>query len=158
MPRLICLAHPVKRKKPNLEASRLKKPKRAQEPRRVYGILERVPVYLEVHTPIWEALRLHSTHQLVIDEEHPEEALPADVLPAEHLTNGALDHVERALADRRTRSLEDGNAIGKGLLAKEWDRLFDREKEWLAIRALLASAIPRPGKAKKNRALLLIKA
>jgi hypothetical protein len=55
--------------------------------------------------------------------------------------------------------LKDAGAIAdKGILAKEWDRVFDREKEWLAIRTLLAGAITRSAKSKKNRALLLIKA
>jgi hypothetical protein len=157
MPRLICLAHPIKRK-PG-KGPRPKKIKGAPEPQRVYGILERVPVYLDVHASIWEALRAHATHQLVIDDEHPEEALPADVIPAERLRNGALDDVERALAERRERMVRDGSAIaGKGVLAKEWDRVFDREKEWLAIRAVLASAISRSSKSTKSRALLLITA
>ena len=158
MPRLICLAHPIKRRKPTTVVSGARAI-RVPEPQRVYGILDRVPVILEVHTPIWEALRLHATHQLVIDEAHPEEALSADVILIDRLSNGALHDVERALAERRARLLEAGKAItGKGMLAKEWDRVFDREKEWLAIRGLLAAAIPRSTKSKKNRALLLIKA
>jgi hypothetical protein len=158
MPRLICLAQAIKRKKSKGDAPPERKTRGTQDPQRLYGILERVPLRLEVHTPIWDALREQSTHQLVIDEAHPEEAFPADVIAVERLADGALDQVERALADRRQLILEDAKKIDKGLLAKDWDRVFDREKEWLAIRSLLASAVPRSAKPKKNRALLLIKA
>ena len=51
-----------------------------------------------------------------------------------------------------------GKALGP---ATVWDKLFDQEKEWLAIRGLIAGAIPRGAasiKRAKNRALLLIKA
>jgi hypothetical protein len=45
-----------------------------------------------------------------------------------------------------------------GVLAKDLDGAFEREREWLAIRGLLATALPRTKKAKKGRAILLINA
>jgi hypothetical protein len=112
---------------------------------------------------IWDTLRRHASRQLVIDEEHPEEALPADVLPIEALSNGALDDIEHVLTRHHTQSLKAQQALAqKGILAKDWDKLFDQEKEWLAIRGLIAAALPRSGassaKRSKERALLLIKA
>ncbi len=157
MPRLLCLAKAAPSKR-----SRGKRAERPQEPRRLYGILEQVPVYLQANVPIWNALRQHAKHQLIIDEEHPEEAFAADVLPLGTLTDGALDDIEHALSQRRAHVLKSEQALQeKGLLSKEWDKLFDQEKEWLAIRGLIASAIPRGAaaiKRAKNRALLLIKA
>jgi hypothetical protein len=154
MPRLICLGHAVKRK-----AEKGSRSRPAPEPQRVYSILESVPLRLAFHVPIWRALAEHATRQLVIDQEHPEEAMPAEVLPLDRLANGALERIERALRDRLTKTRQDiDTGVQRGVLAKDLDGAFEREKEWLAIRGLLASALPRTKKAKKGRAILLINA
>ena len=128
MSRQLCLAKAAKRRSPS-KRSGGKHADRSQEPRRLYGILERVPVYLQANVPIWDALRRHATHQLIIDEEHPEEAFAADVLPLGTLTDGALDDIERALSQRRAHVLKSEQALQeKGLLSKEWDKLLTKKK------------------------------
>lgn len=155
MPRLICLGKAVKRR-----AGQGRRPRAVEpEPQRVYSILERVPLHLAFHVPIWNALAKHATRQLVIDREHPEEAMPAEVLPLDHLANGAMESIEDALKDRLTKIRNDINTgVPKGVLTKDLDGAFEREKEWLAIRGLLATALPRTKKTKKDRAILLINA
>lgn len=155
MPRLICLGHAVKRK-----VEKGGRPKSAAlEPQRVYSILESVPLRLAFHVPIWNALAEYATRQLVIDQEQPQEAMPAEVLPLDRMANGALEKIEDVLRDRLTKTRHDiDKGVKRGVLTKDLDSAFEREKEWLAIRGLLATAWPRTKKAKKGRAILLIDA
>ena len=154
MPRLICLGQPVKRGGERANCAR------QAEPQRIYTILESVPLRLAFHVPIWKALAKRATRQLIIDQENREEAMPAEVLPLERLANGTLERIEHALSDRLTKTRQEiDTKVERGVLAKDLDSAFEREKEWLAIRGLLASALTRTkSKAKKGRAILLIDA
>jgi hypothetical protein len=136
-----------------------------------YTVLERVPVYLPEHTEIWDAIFTLGQRQLVIDEQQPDDAFPATVLVTEALNGDALATIESTLSEVRDRTLVTEKAVREEseVLGKALDTLYSEQKEWLAIRMLLANAIirssatkARPGKTqskvKKNRAILLIDA
>lgn len=130
-----------------------------------FTMLERVPVRLTAHTPVWAALRKHGTRQPIVDAEHPQDSFPAHVVAIEALGADAVAAVAEVLAERRALMLAGEKGGGPAdILGRPLDKLFEQEMEWLAIRNLLAAALagagtpPRGRKKKPARALLLIDA
>lgn len=130
-----------------------------------FTILERVPLRLAAHKPVWDVLRKHAVRQPIIDDAHAEAAFPADVVPVDQLGGEAAMAIASVLAERRAMVLAaEKDAPAGDILSKRLDRLFEQEMEWLALRNLLAAALPRAsgagGKRRKpaRRALLLIEA
>ena len=164
MPLIVCLAQPVTNAggKGTSEAA----PPAQKQIR--FNIVERVPVLKAVHAPVWEALKKASNRQFVIDANHPEEAFQADVLNIADINGDVFDCIERALTNARSKALDaEKTASGDGSLDKSLDRTFDQQREWLALRILLARAGIRPVVAGKparktnvraRRALLLVDA
>ena len=160
MPRLLCLAQahaPAKRPRAKAAAAAKAAPRQS-----AFTMLERVPVRLAVHNGVWAAIRKQATRQPIVDTEHPEEAFAAHVVQLDQLGGEALQAIAGALAERRALMLDaEKHAPDSDVLARRLDRLFEQELEWLAIRNLLASALPRaPGRrrSKAGRVLLLIDA
>jgi hypothetical protein len=159
--RLICLAQLSKaaRGKP---APARKRAGKAAPRQQAYTFLERVPLRLPAHKPVWEALRRHATRQAVVDAEHPKDAFNAEVIPLDQLSGEAWAALALVLAERRALTLDAGKqATASEILGKPLDAIFAQELEWLNLRNLLAAAMPRtPTKAarvrKSARALLLV--
>jgi hypothetical protein len=127
-----------------------------------FTILERVPLRLAAHKPIWDALRKHAMRQLIVDDEHHEDAVPAGVVLIDQLGVGVLNELSDVLGERRALVLAaEKQGIDCDLLAKPLDRIYEQELEWLQIRNVLAVASRTSAKgtrSKKSRALLLIDA
>ena len=156
MSRVLCLAeaHAAARQ-PRGKASRAAKDKPAS-----FTILERVPLRLSAHKPVWDALRKHAARLDIIDAEHPDDTFPASVLLLDQLTAEAAAEVSSVLGERRALVLAaEKEGIDSDILGKPLDKIFEQELEWLQIRNLLAIALRANGKskrAKRPRALLLI--
>ena len=164
MPRLLCLGQPEKPPTRRRSATSGKGAK-GEPKQHTFTILERVPIRLPAHAAVWAALRKHATRQLIIDAEHPEEAFAADVVLIDQLSGEALGLITEVLAERRSLALEAEKQVAVGdILAKRLDRIFEQELEWLSIRNLLASTLPRAKarqstrRTKHNRVLLLVDA
>src|SRR5712671_5140499 len=163
MPWIVCLAQPVTntRGKGTIDAAPPQKQIR-------FNIVERVPILNAVHAPVWEALRKAGNRQLVIDADHPEEAFQADVINIGEINDDVLNSIECALTIARSKALDaEKTATSDGSLDKSLDRTFDQQREWLALRILLAKAGVRPVADRKparkanvraKRALLLVDA
>ena len=133
-----------------------------------FNIVERVPILKTVHAPVWEALKKAGNRQFVIDADHPEEAFQADVVKIADICGDVYNSIERALTKARLKALDaEKTASSDGSLDKSLDRTFDQQREWLALRILLAKAGVRPvtnGKparkanVRAKRALLLVDA
>lgn len=129
-----------------------------------FTILERVPLRLAANKPVWDALRKHATRQPIIDDAHAGAAFPADVVLVGQLGSEAAMSIASVLAERRAMVLAaEKDAPASDILSKRLDRLFEQEMEWLALRNLLAAALPRGGprsskRSKTTRALILIEA
>lgn len=128
-----------------------------------FTILERVPLRLAAHKPIWDALRKHAMRQLIVDGEHREDAIPAGVVLVDQLGAGVLSELSDVLGERRALVLAaEKQGIDCDLLAKPLDRIYEQELEWLLIRNLLVGALRKaptertPRTRKSGRALLLI--
>jgi hypothetical protein len=128
-----------------------------------FTVLERAPVGLAAHKPIVDTLRKHATRSTVIDDAHSAEAFAADVIFVDQLGGEAATSIAAVLAERRAMALAaEKDGPGNDILAKRLDRIFEQEMEWLAIRNLLAAALPRaaapPAKRRKpqRRALVLV--
>lgn len=156
MSRVLCLAdaHGAARQ-PRGKASRA-----AKEKPPAFTILERVPLRLAAHKPVWDALRKHAARQDMIDAEHPDDTFAASVLPLDQLTAEAAAEVSSVLGERRALILAaEKEGIDSDILGKPLDKIFEQELEWLQIRNLLAIALRANGKGKRGkrtRALLLI--
>jgi hypothetical protein len=173
MPRMICYAQAKRRKTAKGKASTHRSGGGSVSDSSVtYTILDRVPMYLSEHTEIWDAIFTLGQRQLIIDEEHPDDAFHATVLQTESINGDALASIESTLSEVRDRFLDAEKAVREKneVLGKPLDSLYSEQKEWLGIRMLLANAIVRSSatktrvkkarvkKAKKNRAILLIDA
>jgi hypothetical protein len=164
MPWIVCLAQPVT----NTRGKGTSDPTPPTQKQIRFNIVERVPILKAVHAPIWEALRMAGNRQFVIDADHPEEAFQADVVRIADIDGDAFNFIERALTKARSKALDAEKAASSdGSLDKSLDRAFDQQREWLALRILLAKAGVRPvadGKAARKanvrakRALLLVDA
>ena len=96
--------------------------------------------------------------------EHPEEAFAANVIAIDKLTPEAVAAIATVLAEGRALALgAEKHAPDSDVLAKRLDKLFEQELEWLAIRNLLAAALPRTGgrkpagkRGKKGARVLLL--
>jgi len=164
MPWIVCFAEPVTstRGKGTSDAA----PPALKQIR--FNIVERVPILKAVHSPVWEALRKAGNRQFVIDADHPEEAFQADVVNIADIDGDAFNSIVRALTRARSKALDaEKTASRDGSLDKSLDRTFDQQREWLALRILLAKAGIRPvadekparkANARANRALLLVDA
>ena len=158
MVRMLCLAQaqPPANRRGRRKAAKAAEASATQQ---TFIILERAPVG-QSHRTIWNALRRHGEKQHVIDSEFPQDAFQADVITLDRLSGDAIAAIASVLAERRAMTLaaqKDG--VADDLLAKRWDKLFEQEMEWLAIRNLLATAVRRPRKGsgrRAARALLLI--
>ena len=158
--RLICLAQLSKASRGGSAPAK----KRGKAPPRpqTYTFLERVPLRLAAHRPVWDALRKHATRQVVVDAEHPKDTLNADVIPLDQLSGESWAALGLVLAERRALALDaEKQATASEILGKPLDPIFAQELEWLTLRNLLAAAMPRtPAKTararKTNRALLLL--
>lgn len=152
MPRVLCLA----------EAHGAAKQPRSRPARKpqTFTLLERVPLRLATHKPVWDALRKHASRLSITDTEHPEEAFSADVIMIDQLGSEALASIASVLAERRAMVLAaEKDAPASDVLGRRLDRTFEQELEWLLIRNLLAVALRGAGKSsrgKRTRALLLI--
>ncbi|MFN3623536.1 MAG: hypothetical protein ACK4TP_05675 [Hyphomicrobium sp.] len=160
MSRLICLAqaHAVPKRAGSKSARAAK-----DAPALSFTVLERAPLRLASHKPIWDVLRKHATRQSIVDDAHPEASFDADVVLVDQLGAEAVLSVASVLAERRAMALAaEKDAPGSDILGKRLDRLFEQEMEWLAVRNLLAAALPRAseGRSKRRkpqrRALLLV--
>jgi hypothetical protein len=169
MPRMICYAQAKGRKAAKERPSRTHSGARSASASPVtYTVLERVPIYLSEHIEIWDAIFALGDRQLIIDEEHPDDTFLATVVLTENLRGQALTTIEDTLSEARDRILiaEKGIRRENAVLGKALDALYAEQKEWLAIRMLLANAIVRTSATKarsakvkkKNRAILLIDA
>ena len=155
MSRVLCLAEAHgAAKQPRGKTSR------AKDKPITFTILERVPLRLSAHKPVWDALRKHAGRQDIIDGEHPDDTFPAGVLLLDQLAATTVGDLSAVLSERRALILSaekeglDGDVLGKPL-----DKIFEQELEWLQLRNLLAIALRTSAKskrAKKTRALLLI--
>jgi hypothetical protein len=160
--RLICLAQLSKASGPRATPAAKKRAGKAAPRPQTYTFLERVPVRLSAHKPVWDALRKHATRLAVVDAEHPKDAFNADVVPLDQLSGETWAAVALVLAERRALALDaEKQATAGEILGKPLDPIFAQELEWLMLRNLLAAAMPRaPAKAgrarKTNRALLLL--
>lgn len=161
MSRVLCLAQAHGALKPE-RSKRGRAAKDAPKPV-AFTVLERVPLRLAAHKPVWDALRKHATRQSIIEDAHADVAFPADVVRVDQLGGEAAMAISTVLADRRAMVLAAEKDVPAGdILSKRLDRLFEQEMEWLALRNLLAAALPRAagtaGKRRKpqRRALLLI--
>jgi hypothetical protein len=155
---MLCLAQPHGAlKQPRSKPARASSP--APKPQS-FTILERVPMRLPAHKPIWDALRKHAAQHAIVDDAHPEEAFAADIVAFDRLSADAIASISAVLAERRAMALDaEKDPPGSDLLAKRLDRIFEQEMEWLAIRNLLAMAARgggKGGKRKASKALLLI--
>jgi hypothetical protein len=160
--RLICLGQVSKASRGRQPGAK-KRAGKAQQPRpQAYTFLERVPLRLSTHKPVWDALRRHATRLPVIDAEHPKDTFNADVIPLDQLSGEAWAALSLVLADRRALALDaEKQSTASEILGKPLDPVFAQELEWLTLRNLLAAAMPRtPAKStrarKSNRALLLL--
>jgi hypothetical protein len=160
--RLICLGQ-VSKVSRGRQPGAKKRAGKAQQPRpQAYTFLERVPLRLSAHKPVWDALRRHATRLPVIDAEHPKDTFNADVIPLDQLSGEAWAALSLVLADRRALALDaEKQSTASEILGKPLDPVFAQELEWLTLRNLLAAAMPRtPAKStrarKSNRALLLL--
>jgi hypothetical protein len=161
--RLICLAQVSKASRGRQPSPAKKRASKAQQPRpQAYTFLERVPLRLSAHKPVWEALRRHATRLPIVDAEHPKDAFPADVIPLDQLSGEAWAALSLVLMERRALALDaEKQATASEILSKPLDPIFAQELEWLSLRNLLAAAMPRtpakPARARNsNRALLLL--
>jgi hypothetical protein len=160
--RLICLAQVSKASRGRQPAPAKKRAGKAAPRPQAYTFLERVPLRLSAHKPVWDVLRKHATRLPVIDAEHPKDTFDADVLPLDQLSGEAWAALALVLAERRALALDaEKQATASEILGKPLDPIFAQELEWLMLRNLLASAVPRaPAKSarprKPNRALLLL--
>lgn len=158
MSRVLCLAQAHGAAK----SSRAKTARGAKDASKLqtFTIIERVPLRLAAHKPVWDVLRKHATRQQIVDSEHGEDAFPAGVVLVDQLGVSALGELSNVLSERRTLVLAaEKQGIDCDMLAKPLDRIFEQELEWLQIRNLLAMALRTSGKSariKKTRALLLI--
>lgn len=159
MARILCLAQAHAALRP----PRARKKAAAPSPKPVtFTILERAPVRLPAHTPVWTALRRHATRQPIIDAEFPGDAFEAHVVGIDQLGPEAVAAIAEMLADRRAAArAAEKDASAADILGKRFDKLFAQEAEWLWIRNLLAAALARAstagGRARDwRRALLLI--
>lgn len=158
MPRVLCLAQ-------SHGAAKQPRSRSARKPQ-TFTLLERVPLRLAAHKPVWDALRKHAARLSITDADHPEEAFSADVIMIDQLGSEALTSIVSVLAERRTMLLAAEKDIpASDVLGKRLDRTFEQELEWLLIRNLLAAALQRtvgsrPAKRGRMsaRALLLIDA
>lgn len=165
MPRLLCLGQPEKPPTRRRSAA-VRKGAKAEAKQHTFTILERVPVRLPAHTVIWAGLRKHATRQLIIDAAFPEEAFAAHVVMIDQLSGEGAKAIAEVLAERRAMALAaEKETPAEDILGKRLDKVFEQELEWLAIRNLLATALPRTAghkpaarRPKRPRALLLIDA
>jgi hypothetical protein len=163
MPWQVCLAQP--KMKSRSESSDAGPASRQQM---TYEIIDRVVFLNPSHAPIWDALKKAGNRHLVIDANHPEEAFQADVVSIADIKGDALAAIECALSHTRSSALNaEKAASGRGPLAKSLDRTFEEQREWLALRTLLVSAVirrvddgklPPKAKVKRKRAFLLLDA
>ncbi len=163
MSRVLCLAQAHAAAK----SSRAKSKRAASEAPKPqsFTMLERLPVNLPAHKPVVDILRKHATQQTIVDDAHPKDALKAHVVLVDQLGSEAVMSIASVLAERRAMALSaEKDFSGGDVLSKRLDRIFEQELEWLAVRNMLAAALPRTpaagGKARKPkaRALLLIDA
>ena len=157
MSRILCLAQPHGAlKQPRAKARGASAAPKPQS----FTILERVPLLLPAHKPIWDALRKHASQFMIVDDAHPEDTFGADVVPFDRLGADAIASITGVLAERRAMALEAEKDPASGdILAKRLDRIFEQELEWLQIRNLLAMAArpaAKSGRKKPAKALLLI--
>lgn len=159
--RLICLGQVSRASRGRAAPTKKRAGKTAPRPK-TYTFLERVPLRLAAHKPVWDALRKHATRQAVVDTEHPKDTFNADVIPIYQLSGEAWAALAVVLAERRALAFDaEKQATASEILGKPLDPIFAQELEWLTLRNLLAAAMPRtPAKAgrarKSNRALLLL--
>jgi hypothetical protein len=160
--RLICLAQVSKAPRGRQPRTK-KRAGKAQQARPLsYTFLERVPLRLSAHKPVWDALRKHATRLPVIDAGHPKDTFDADLIALDKLSGETWAALGLVLAERRALALDaEKQATASEILSKPLDAIFAQELEWLMLRNLLAAAMPRtPGKSararKSNRALLLL--
>lgn len=163
MSRVLCLAQAHVAAKPSRAKSKRAAAEAPKPPS--FTMLERLPVRLPAHKPVLDILRTHATPQMIVDDAHPKDALKAHVVLVDQLGSEAVISIASALAERRAMALSAEKECSAGdVLTKRLDRIFEQELEWLALRNLLAAALPRTpaagGKARKPRAraLLLIDA
>jgi hypothetical protein len=127
-----------------------------------FTILERVTLRQPAHKAVWDLLRRYGEKQSIVDSEFPADAMRADVIDLEKLSTESIQTITAALAERRLLQLQSSKDAEAGdLLAKRWDKLFEQELEWVALRNLLATALRKPAKPRRSgalRALLLISA
>ena len=160
--RLICLGQVSKASRGRQATPAKKRGGKAVPRPQAYTFLERVPLRLSAHKPVWDALRRHATRQTVVDAEHPKDTFIADVIPLDQLRADAWAALGLVMAERRALALDaEKQATASEILSKPLDPIFSQELEWLTLRNLLASAMPRspPRSArvrKSNRALLLL--
>jgi hypothetical protein len=160
--RLICLGQVSKSPRGRQAGPAKKRAGKAAPRPQAYTFLERVPLRLSAHKPVWDALRRHATRHVVVDAEHPKDTFNADVIPLDQLSGEAWAALGLVLAERRALTLDaEKQATASEILGKPLDPIFAQELEWLTLRNLLAAAMPRtPAKQarvrKSNRALLLL--
>src|SRR5436853_7105966 len=132
MPRTICYAQAKRRKTAKGKASRTHRSggDSVSDSSVTYAILDRVPMYLSEHTEIWDAIFTLGHRQLIIDEEHPDDALQATVLQTECLNGDALANIESTLSEVRDRFLDAEKAVREKneVLAKPLDSLYSEQK------------------------------
>jgi len=165
MARVLCLAEAHGAAKParSKTARGTRTAKEAPKPQ-TFTIIERVPVRLSAHTALLAALRKHAMRQPIVDAEHPGDAFAADVVMIDRLSGDAVAAIAGVLLERRAMLLGAAKDVAAAdILGRRLDRAFEQEMEWLAIRNLLAAAIPRsagtrPAKRRRRsaRALLII--
>ena len=164
MPWVICLGNPVTRNVSKKTSDNISDARRSI----TFTIIERVPIHRAEHKGVWDALRACGTRQLFIDADHPEEAMPADVVNVADLKGERLVSIEAALVTARRMALrEEASRRDNGPLAKLLDRTFEEQREWLSIRTLLAHSIIRPfgsrriepkAASRRKRVLILVEA
>jgi hypothetical protein len=170
MSRVLCLAQahgPAKQPRSKTSAAKTSSAKTSRAAKdaakpQAFTILERVPLRLAAHKPIWDALRKHAMRQLIVDDEHHEDAIPAGVVLIDQLGAGVLNELSDVLGERRALVLAaEKQGIDCDLLAKPLDRIYEQELEWLQIRNILAVASRTSAKgtrSRKAKALLLMEA
>jgi hypothetical protein len=160
MSRVLCLAQAHAAAKPSRAKSKRAASGEGPKPKS-FTMLERLPVNLPAHKPVLDILRKHATQQTIVDDAHPKDALKAHVVLVDQLGSEAVMSIASALAERRAMALSaEKDFSGGDVLSKRLDRIFEQELEWLALRNLLAAALPRSpaagGKARKTRARALV--
>lgn len=163
MTRMLCIAqaHPTPRRARGKAAKGKDTPSIQATATARFTVLERVPIGLAAHKPVWDVLRKYATRQDIIDDAHPEDALAAEVVAVDKLSADAVAAIASVLAERRAMiHAAEKDTPGSEILGKGLDRIMEQELEWLLIRNLLAAALraPRSGARRKAKSLLLIEA